>query len=92
MLAFTIAHLSICVLRYREPDRPRPYRIPGGIRWRGGVLPVPAVLGTVLSGAALDHRVVLHAGARYVGLSWLPSASRSTSSTENARASRCGRA
>ena len=51
MLAFTIAHLSICVLRYREPDRPRPYRIPGGIRWRGGVLPVSAVLGTVLSGA-----------------------------------------
>ena len=30
MLAFTIAHLSICVLRYREPDRPRPYRMPGG--------------------------------------------------------------
>ena len=28
MLAFTIAHLSICRLRYTEPDRDRPYRIP----------------------------------------------------------------
>jgi APA family basic amino acid/polyamine antiporter len=71
MLAFTIAHLSICVLRYREPDRPRPYRIPGGIRWRGGVLPVPAVLGTVLSGAGWVTVVVFHAGARYLGLSWV---------------------
>ena len=26
MLAFTIAHLSICRLRYTEPDRDRPYR------------------------------------------------------------------
>jgi APA family basic amino acid/polyamine antiporter len=71
MLAFTIAHLSICVLRYREPDRPRPYRMPGGIRWRGGVLPLPAALGAVLSGTGWITVVVLHAGARYVGLAWV---------------------
>ena len=71
MLAFTIAHLSICVLRYREPDLPRPYRVPGGIRWRGGVLPIPAVLGAALSGAGWITVVVLHAGARYVGLAWV---------------------
>jgi APA family basic amino acid/polyamine antiporter len=71
MLAFTIAHTSICVLRYREPDRPRPYRMPGGIRWRGGVLPLPAALGALLSGAGWITVIVLHAGARYVGLSWV---------------------
>ena len=71
MLAFTIAHLSICVLRYREPDRPRPYTKPGGIRLRGGVLPLPAVLGAVLSAAGLVTVVVLHAGARDVGLAWV---------------------
>jgi len=71
MLAFTIAHLSICVLRFREPDRPRPYVIPGGIRLRGGVLPIPAALGALLSGAAWITVIVLHAGARYVGLAWL---------------------
>jgi len=36
MLAFTIAHLSICRLRFTEPDRDRPYRVPFGIRVRGG--------------------------------------------------------
>ena len=71
MLAFTIAHLSICVLRYREPDRPRPYRMPGGIRWRGGVLPLPAAFGALVSGAGWITVVVLHAGARYVGLAWV---------------------
>jgi basic amino acid/polyamine antiporter, APA family len=71
MLAFTIAHLSICVLRYREPARPRPYRMPGGIRVRGGVLPLPAVLGALLSGAGWITVIVLHAGARYVGLAWV---------------------
>jgi APA family basic amino acid/polyamine antiporter len=71
MLAFTIAHLSICVLRYREPDRPRPYTMPGGIRLGGGVLPLPAALGALLSGAGLVTVVVLHAGARDVGLAWV---------------------
>ena len=71
MLAFTIAHLSICVLRYREPDRPRPYRMPGGVRWRGGVLPLPAAFGALVSGAGWITVVVLHAGARYVGLAWV---------------------
>jgi APA family basic amino acid/polyamine antiporter len=71
MLAFTIAHLSICVLRYREPDRPRPYAMPGGLRLRGGVLPLPAALGALLSGAGWITVIVLHAGARYVGLAWI---------------------
>ena len=71
MLAFTIAHLSICVLRYREPDRPRPYKMPGGIRVRGGELPLPAAFGALLSAAGLITVLVLHAGARDVGLAWV---------------------
>jgi len=70
-LAFTLVHLAVCVLRYREPDRPRPYRIPLGVRVRGGVLPLPAALGAVVSAAAFAAVVVLHEGARVVGLSWL---------------------
>jgi APA family basic amino acid/polyamine antiporter len=71
MLAFTIAHLSICVSRYREPDRDRPYRIPLSITVRGGQLPLPAVVGAVLSFAAFISVLVLHEGARYVGLGWM---------------------
>jgi basic amino acid/polyamine antiporter, APA family len=71
MLAFTIAHLSVVRLRYREPQRERPYAVPFSIRVRGGSLPLPAVLGALLSGAGWVTVVVLHAGARYVGLGWL---------------------
>ncbi len=71
MLAFTIAHLSICVLRYREPDRERPFRMPGSVGVRGGQLPLPAVAGAVLAFAAWISVIVIHAGARYVGSAWL---------------------
>jgi APA family basic amino acid/polyamine antiporter len=71
MLAFTIAHCSIVVLRYREPERDRPYRVPLSIRVRGGSLPLPAVAGAVLSALGWLSVVVLHEGARYVGLAWL---------------------
>jgi APA family basic amino acid/polyamine antiporter len=35
LIAFTLAHLSIIVLRAREPDRPRPYKMPFNVRVRG---------------------------------------------------------
>lgn len=71
MLAFTIAHVSIVALRYREPDRERPYRVPLSITLRGGSLPLPAVLGALLSGIGWVSVIVLHESARYVGLAWL---------------------
>jgi basic amino acid/polyamine antiporter, APA family len=71
MLAFTIAHLSICRLRYSEPDRDRPYRIPLSVRVGGGDLPLPAALGALLSTAGWVAVMILHETARYVGLGWM---------------------
>jgi basic amino acid/polyamine antiporter, APA family len=71
MLAFTIAHLSICRLRYSEPDRDRPYKVPLSVRVRGGELPLPAVLGAVVCGAGWVAVIALHEPARYVGLGWM---------------------
>jgi basic amino acid/polyamine antiporter, APA family len=71
MLAFTIAHLSVWRLRYREPDSPRPFRTPFSVRFRGGLLPLPAVLGTVLSAAGWVALMIVHEPARYVGLGWM---------------------
>jgi basic amino acid/polyamine antiporter, APA family len=71
MLAFTIAHCSIIRLRFREPERDRPYRVPLDVRIRGAAVPLPAVLGAVLSAAGWITVLVLHEGARYVGLAWL---------------------
>jgi APA family basic amino acid/polyamine antiporter len=71
LLAITIAHLSVAVLRYREPDRPRPYRMPGSLRVRGGELPMPAVLGAIVSLVAWISVLVFHDSARWFGLLWL---------------------
>jgi APA family basic amino acid/polyamine antiporter len=71
MLAFTIAHLSICRLRYSEPDRDRPYKVPLSIRVRGGELPLPAVFGALVCAAGWVAVLALHEPARYVGLGWM---------------------
>jgi basic amino acid/polyamine antiporter, APA family len=70
MLAFLIAHVSICVLRYREPDRQRPYRIPLSVRVGAGDLPLPAVLGALMALGGLASLLAFHEGARYVGIVW----------------------
>lgn len=71
MLATTIAHVAVIRLRYVEPDARRPYRIPGNVSFRGGQLPIPAVLGAVLSAAVWVSVVVSHPAARTVGVAWL---------------------
>ncbi len=71
MLAFTIAHLSICKLRYSEPDRDRPYKVPLSIRVRGGELPLPAAFGALVSFAGWLAVMLVHEPARYVGLGWM---------------------
>src|ERR671928_163407 len=52
LLGLTIAHVSIVVLRFREPARKRPYRMPLSVRVGGGDLPVPAVVGALLAALA----------------------------------------
>ena len=70
-LAFTLAHLSVVVLRYREPDRKRAFRVPLSVRVGGGDLPLPSVLGALVGAASWVTVIVLHEGARYVGGGWL---------------------
>jgi APA family basic amino acid/polyamine antiporter len=70
-LAFTLVGLSVIRLRYREPDRDRPYRMPLNVRVAGGSLPVPAALCVLLSVAAFVSLLIEHGAARWVGLSWM---------------------
>jgi APA family basic amino acid/polyamine antiporter len=70
-LAFTIAHLSLIKLRYTEPERDRPYRIPLSVSFRGASLPLPAVFGAIASAAGWVAVMVVHEPARYVGLGWI---------------------
>ncbi len=71
MLTFTLAHVSIIVLRFREADRPRAFRVPLSIPVRGGSIPVPAAIGALLSGAGWVSVIVLHEGARLAGPAWM---------------------
>ena len=89
MLAFTIAHLSICRLRYTEPERDRPYRVPLSIKVRGGELPLPAAFGAVVSAAGWVAVMVVHEPARYVGLGWMVMGTCCTSSTAARMRPRC---
>lgn len=72
MLSFTIAHVSVIVLRRRRPDHDRPYRGPGNIRLRSGwTLPLFAVVGA--TGTSLAFLVVagLHPEVALIGFAWL---------------------
>ena len=71
MLAFTIAHLSVIVLRYREPDRQSAFRVPLCVRVGRASIPVPAALGALLAGAGWASVIVLHEGARIAGGTWM---------------------
>jgi basic amino acid/polyamine antiporter, APA family len=70
-LTFTLVGVAIIRLRFSEPARDRPYRVPLNVRVRGAELPVPAVLCAVLSAVAFVALLVEHGGARWVGLGWL---------------------
>jgi APA family basic amino acid/polyamine antiporter len=70
-LAITIAHLSIIRLRVSEPDRPRPFRVPLEVPWRGAKLPLPAIAAALVSGLAFLSVLAYHSTARWVGLGWM---------------------
>ena len=69
--AFTIVCVSVCRLRWREPDRDRPYRMPLNVRLARADLPLPAALGALLSAAAFVALVAFHERARWVGIGWM---------------------
>ena len=71
MLAATLAHVAVIVLRYREPDARLLFRIPLSVPLGLGSIPVPAAVGAVLAGAAWVSVLVLHEGARIFGLVWM---------------------
>jgi basic amino acid/polyamine antiporter, APA family len=71
MLAITIAQLSILRLRVTQPDRPRPFRVPLDVEWRGAQLPLPALFGAIVSALAFVSVLIYHDTARWVGLGWM---------------------
>ena len=71
LLAFTAAQLAVIQLRIDEPDLPRPYRAPLNVSIGRREIPLPAVVGAVLTFGIWCVAIATHPGARYVGPAWL---------------------
>jgi len=71
LIAFTAAQVAVIRLRITEPDLPRPYRSPFNVSIRGADIPLPAVVGSILTFAIWIIAMVTHPGARYAGPAWL---------------------
>ena len=71
LIALTAAQVAVVRLRIREPELERPFRVPWGVRVRGAVVPVPAVVGAVLTGGLWVAALFTHEAARIAGPIWL---------------------
>jgi basic amino acid/polyamine antiporter, APA family len=71
LLAFTAAQLAVIRLRIREPDLPRPYRVPFNVVIRDAQIPVPSIVGAALTFAVWIIALATHPAARYAGPAWL---------------------
>ncbi len=71
LLAFTATQVAVIKLRVTAPDLPRPYRTPLNFTIRGAEIPLPAIVGAVLTFAIWVIAIVTHPGARYGGPAWL---------------------
>jgi APA family basic amino acid/polyamine antiporter len=70
-IAFAIVAVGVIRLRWREPDRDRPYKMPLNVPLGRGELPLPAVLAALLSLAALGALLYYHGGSRWMGIGWM---------------------
>jgi APA family basic amino acid/polyamine antiporter len=70
-IAFVLVTVGVCVLRWREPTRDRPYKMPLNVKVGRAELPVPAAVGAVVSAASFVFVLLLHESAALFGLPWL---------------------
>jgi basic amino acid/polyamine antiporter, APA family len=71
MISFTAAHVSVVVLRFKEPDLRRPFRTPLSIPFRGKSLPLLSVIGGIGTFTVWCVVVATHAEGRLIGFSWM---------------------
>src|SRR4051794_18022056 len=88
MLAFALAHVSIVVLRFREPSLPRAFRIPLNVKIGPGKVPLPAGAGALVPGGAWASGGIPPSGARGVGGRWAAAGGRRRADRERRVAQR----
>ena len=71
MISFTAAHVSVIVLRYREPELARPFRAPLNVRIRGTYVPMTAVLGAMGTFAVWCVILYYKPASGFIGIAWV---------------------
>jgi len=71
MISFTAAHLSLIVLRFKEPELERPWRTPFNVSWRGKLVPLTAVFGAAGTFSVWLVIVAFQGVSRLIGLAWI---------------------
>lgn len=71
LIAMTAAQLAVVRLRIAEPELERPFRVPVNVRFRGTLIPLPCVVGAVLTFALWIGSLFTHGGASIAGPVWL---------------------
>ena len=71
LLAFTAAQVAVIKLRFTEPNLERPFRARPEVRWRGTLVPLPALIGAPLTFAIWIVSLITHPTPRIVGPLWL---------------------
>ena len=71
LIAMTAAQIAVIRLRIAEPGLERPFRVPGNVRWRGALIPLPCVVGAALTFALWVASLFTHGGAFIAGPVWL---------------------
>ena len=70
-IAFAIAHVSLVRLRFTDPERERPFKVPLNVSWRGTDVPLPSLTAGVLTIGAWITVLLYHDEARYIGGAWM---------------------
>jgi len=71
LLAFMFSHASIIMLRIREPNTPRPFRLRGNINIKGYSLPITAILGLLFTSIVWIVITITQPFSRAAGFTWM---------------------
>jgi APA family basic amino acid/polyamine antiporter len=71
LFAFTASQLAVIWLRVTQRSLRRPFRVPLSVPIRGASIPLPSVVGALLTFAVFVAAMATHEGARYGGPVWV---------------------
>lgn len=71
MLAFFLAHLSLIRLRIKEPKLERPFKVPFNIRFKEYLIPIPSVIGAIVTFSVFCLVIFTKPEGRNLGILWL---------------------